>query len=406
MNPLPPQNHKREQGWGAPGHQLEDDREMLQVLEDTAATVLIVEDEVDILMLLDYRLRRENYRTLTATDGISACRLIEKEVPDLVLLDIMLPDLNGWEVCRFIRHYDNEAVASTPIIMVTALTNQANKIHGLEIGANVYLPKPYSINEVLLHCKRLLGEKIWQQRLREEVNRLRDREGYHADFQGMLCHELRAQLTMIQGLCRRLQNRLSSIERARNGQYLDMIQKSTSHLTSLAEEILLLSKVETTNPALELDALDLGAVIQEVLALYTQPAAAKGVTLYTGGNFPQDISMNRAALTIILSNLIENGIKYCLPGTAVLLYGRIMNNTAVILEVSNQGGGIPPTEQQKIFERYYRGQGVRATTKGSGLGLYAVRKLTQNLGGEVRVQSVAGVGTRFQVRFPLNNGEI
>ena len=393
MNQLSQQRNRRDRDNRLPRHHLEYDRDMLRNMEDDTATVLIVEDEVDILMLLDYRLRGENYRTITATDGINACRLIEKEVVDLVLLDIMLPELSGWEVCRFIRHHDNEAIASTPIIMLTALTNPANKIHGLEIGANVYLPKPYSINEVLLYCKRLLGEKIW-------------REGFQADFQGMLCHELRAQLTMIQGLCRRLQNRLSGIERDRNGQYLDMIHKSTSHLSSLAEEILLLRKVETTDPELKPDALDLGAVVQEVLALYGQPAAAKGVALRTGGLFPPDISMNRAALTIILSNLIENGIKYCLPSTVVLLYGRIMNNTALILEVSNQGGTIPPAEQQRVFERYYRGQGVRATTKGSGLGLYAVRKLTQNLGAEVKVQSVAGVGTRFQVRFPFNSAEI
>lgn len=406
MNQLPQQHNKVDQGSRQTQHQLEYDRDRHPGMGGAAATILIVEDEVDILMLLDYRLRRENYRTITATDGISACRLIEQEVPDLVLLDIMLPELNGWEICRFIRQHDNEDIASTPIIMLTALTNQADKIHGLEIGADVYLPKPYSINEVLLYCKRLLGEKTWREQLQEEITRLRDREGYHADFQSMLCHELRAQLTMIAGLSRRLRNRLSTAERTRNDQYFDMMQKSTLRLTSLAEEILLLRKIETATPELERESLDLGEVAQEVLALYDQAAAARGVSLSSNGKFPPNISMNRAAITIILSNLIENAIKYCQPDTTVLLRGRIMNNTTFLIEVANQGNGIPPADQQKIFARYYRGEAVRATTKGSGLGLYTVQRLTEIMGGKVRVQSAAGVGTRFQLRFPCKTGGV
>lgn len=208
---------------------------------------------------------------------------------------------------------------------------------------------------------------------------------------------------MIQGLCRRLRYKLSSTEHAQNRQYIDMILKSALHLSSLTENILLLRKVETTNLKLELEALDLSVIVRDVRALYCQTAAAKGVTLLTNGIFPKRISLNKAAITIILSSLVENGIKYCPSNTFVHLIGRIMDNTVIILEVANQGRSIPSAEKQRLFERYYRGQSAMATTKGSGLGLYAVGKLTELMGGEVRVQSAAGVGTRFQVIFPFTN---
>ena len=181
------------------------------------------------------------------------------------------------------------------------------------------------------------------------------------------------------------------------------ILKSALHLSSLTENLLLLRKVETTNLKLELEALDLSVIVRDVHVLYCQTAAAKGVTLLTSGIFPKRISLNRAAITIILSSLVENGIKYCPSNTFVHLIGRIKDNTVIILEVTNQGRGIPAAEKQRLFEQYYRGQSALATTKGSGLGLYAVRKLTELMGGEVRVQNAVGVGTRFQVKFPFKN---
>ncbi len=118
--------------------------------------VLVVEDEPEILEPLAHSLQKAGFTVLRAEDGLTACRLIGSERPDLVLLDIMLPDLDGWEVCRLLRQHPDPLVANTPVIMLTALDAAEDKYRGLEIGADLFLPKPYSIREVILHAGNLV----------------------------------------------------------------------------------------------------------------------------------------------------------------------------------------------------------------------------------------------------------
>lgn len=116
---------------------------------DVPGTILVVEDEPEILAPLSHALKRAGYLVLEADDGLKACRMIAGQQPDLVLLDIMLPDLSGWDLCRFLRRHPDPHVADTPVIMLTALNSAEDRRRGLELGADAYIPKPYSQQEVL-----------------------------------------------------------------------------------------------------------------------------------------------------------------------------------------------------------------------------------------------------------------
>ncbi|MDT8441928.1 MAG: response regulator [Desulfuromonadales bacterium] len=124
---------------------------------DRESTLLIVEDEPEILEPLAYSLRRQGYRVIEAVDGLAACRLIGNEQPDLVLLDLMLPDLDGWQVCEMLRRHPDETVAGTPLVMLTALGDPAQRRRGLALGADAYLVKPCPIKELLQVVAELIG---------------------------------------------------------------------------------------------------------------------------------------------------------------------------------------------------------------------------------------------------------
>jgi DNA-binding response OmpR family regulator len=135
--------------------------------------VLIVEDEVELAEILEHNLRKNGLATIMAHDGLAACRMVGQEHPDLILLDIMLPDLDGWEICRMVRSHPELATARTPIIMLTALATVGDRLRGLELGADAYIPKPYSPREVVVKARQLaLLHQEWLQR-EAELARLR-----------------------------------------------------------------------------------------------------------------------------------------------------------------------------------------------------------------------------------------
>jgi DNA-binding response OmpR family regulator len=118
--------------------------------------ILIVEDEPELAALLEHFLRNKDFVTATAGDGLTACRMINALRPDLILLDIKLPELDGWEVCRLVRKIPDNDLASTPIMMLSALATNRDRDQGLKLGADDYITKPYSLKEIVLKANNLI----------------------------------------------------------------------------------------------------------------------------------------------------------------------------------------------------------------------------------------------------------
>jgi DNA-binding response OmpR family regulator len=127
--------------------------------ESAAGKVLIVEDDEYIAELLRYWFSRAGYLTRTAADGLAACGMVQQERPDVILLDLMLPGLDGREVCRLIRRHGDIRIASIPIIMLTALSAVEDQVRGLSLGADLYMAKPYSVRDVLNAAGGLIGRR-------------------------------------------------------------------------------------------------------------------------------------------------------------------------------------------------------------------------------------------------------
>lgn len=123
---------------------------------DLHRKILIVEDEPELALLLEHFLKSKGFVTAIAGDGLTACRMINALRPDLILLDIKLPELDGWEVCRLVRKIPDRTLADTPIMMLTALATKQDREQGLKLGANDYMTKPYSLKEIVLRANKLI----------------------------------------------------------------------------------------------------------------------------------------------------------------------------------------------------------------------------------------------------------
>lgn len=359
--------------------------------------VLVVEDEPEIMVSLAHSLRKAGFTVLQAEDGLTACRMIGSQQPDLILLDIMLPDLDGWEVCRLLRQHPVPGVASTPVIMLTALNAPEDKYRGLEIGADLFLPKPYSIREVILHANNLVRRRQRTESLEARLKSLVETRSRAADLHHLLFHELRNQLLILNGYSELLHK---DPDKKRVGICMDAIYRSSSYLQTLAEEVLLIRQLEDGRASLEYEHFPVEELIADIVKVYKTPAQEKAVELrYLITSMQPTVNLNRAATKIILSALVDNSLKYGPAGQTILLSCQLVGDR-VDLVVTDQGPGIPLDEQYKVFEPYYRMGDTTDKPQGSGLGLHAVSVLAKAMGGDVTLESCVGKGCSFRVSLP------
>lgn len=368
----------------------------------SAGTVLIVEDNKDLVQMLEYNLAQRQYTPLAAFDGLTACRMIEEEKPDLILLDLMLPDLNGWEICKMVRSHKYEEISETPIIMLTALDSPGDKLKGLELGADDYIPKPFAIKEVLLKVARQIRKSRTNQQLNTKIKELEWRQRNHKEFQEILFHELRNQLLVIKGFSSRISKK-QGVAPGRYRSYAGVIEKSSGFLYSMAEEIILLSKLEIGEYPLPFEEICMEETIRQIISIFFRLAKEKDISIRfeKAGEAPK-IRLNLAALKICLSNLIENAIKYSPPKTCVRVNLLCRKEKTVVLKIKDSGPGIPKEEMENIFKKFYRARNIKDKTKGTGLGLYITKSLVEKMGGTIRVFNGNRAGCCFEITYPTH----
>ncbi len=362
------------------------------------STVLIVEDEPEMAELLEFNLQAAGFHTLTAHDGLTACRTIGQQQPDLVLLDVLLPDLTGWEICRMLRGHADPAVSGLPIVMLTALASVTDKLRGLELGADDYISKPFAVREVVLKVQHMLTRTKETQEVARQLRRSEAGRESQWEFQNLLFHELKNKLVVIGGFANQLASKPVADERRRR--YAQVIRETSTYLGTLAEEVLLLRRLENGVLSLPAEDLDLNEVAQTVDRLHREPAEERGIRLLVEPATPGPMARgNELAVRVCLSNLVENAVRYSPSGTTVTVRTGWDCDLGFI-EVDNEGPGIPEHEKDLIFERFYRGQAAQGVA-GTGLGLYVVRTLARAMGGEATLTDRSeGTGTRVRVELP------
>lgn len=372
--------------------------------------ILIVDDEPMNIRTLEGLLYGQPYELMTATSGAEALILIEENPPDLILLDVMMPQMNGLEVCQRLKSNPNYRLI--PIVIVTALSEIADRVKALEAGADDFLSKPVDGMELIARVRSLLRvHQLYAEIERATAERLR--------FMAGVAHDLRSPLSAVLMNLDLLAKRLPADD-ARIDQYMTRITSSVDHIRMLADDIMRYHQIEGGHFKLNYVECGLHEIIEAVLAIARPLAEQSGIALWVDDIPDCRLQLDKNAVIQIMVNLMTNAIKYTQRGGQVQL--RVINLEAtdyqlpadhhpllmtlptagIAVEVEDNGMGIGADEFDRVFSEFDRLRAEqRGDTKGVGLGLPVSQRLVRLHGGEIWFSSHEGQGSIFGFYLPL-----
>ncbi|MCX7725157.1 MAG: response regulator [Thermodesulfovibrio sp.] len=353
-------------------------------MNNTTAKVLIVDDNIDTVELLRKRLKAEGYITEEAYDGEEALKKVYEVHPDLIILDVMMPKMDGYEVCRILK--TDEKTKFIPIIMLTAKSDVESKVKGLDIGADDYVPKPFDYRELSARVRSLIArkekaEKVIEKERTESVRKLID----------SLSHEIRNPIVSIAGFAKKVYDNLPPGDP--NKPYLMTILQESERLERLLKEILNLKMIaigflENVNPKV---------TIEEVLEEFEKDIEDKAIEVETDIKDVSFLYIDKEHLKIVLRNIIKNAIEAMEKSEKRLLKISLDQvGNEVEIRISDTGKGIPKELIKKIFDPFFTSK-----VYGPGLGLSVALSIVQYYRGFISVESEVGKGSTFIVRIPI-----
>lgn len=369
-------------------------------------TILLVDDKVENLYALEKMLHEENRNFLKAESGKQALKMALNNDLALILLDVQMPEMDGFEVAKLLR--SNPKTKDIPIVFVTAINKDEEYVlKGYNSGAVDYLFKPLNIaitrakvdTFIRLHLQQLALEKA-KQKAEESVQ-------VKQDFMSSMSHEIRTPMNSIIGFTRMLQKTTLDEEQKK---FLRSIQVSGENLIVIINDILDFSKIEAGKLNIEKQPFHLKRTLDELYDLELPVANAKGVEfkIVYSEELPEYIQGDSVRLHQIVLNLVSNALKFTEKGEVKVKVSCRHDNDEeqLVLECIDTGIGISKEKQKEIFSSFTQEKGD--TTRkygGTGLGLTIVKKLAELMGGKVNVESEAGEGSNFIVELPLERSE-
>ena len=357
---------------------------------DRPARILLVDDRLSSVGIINELLQPQGYEVTIVTSGHVALHQIEQVAPDLVLLDIGMPEMDGYAVCQQIRQ--NPALAMLPILL---LMDDGDADRGLAAGALDVIPRSIAPTDLLARIETILR---LQQRFEQRHGNCRQHEAAIAD----IVHDIRMPLTAANQLLEGIQNGALGEMSAELRAALDQLTTSNQILLHLVEMLLSIHQYETGGMELSLFPVDLvelsGAVIEEFQPLATRKGLE--LRLLDAPDGLPEVMGDRLELRRLLNNLINNAIHFTDVGSvqvSITTSTDSAGNHWLAIAISDTGIGIATDEQERLFERFRQSRHRR---EGHGLGLYLCRQIAEAHQGRIEVQSVLGQGSCFTVYLP------
>jgi two-component system sensor histidine kinase/response regulator len=351
---------------------------------DTRGDVLIVDDFPDALALYEAVLAEDGHRVRTATNGAEALRLVDEKEPELVLLDVSMPGLDGVEVLRRLRARRGGGPA---VLMLTAARREPHAIEaGLKEGADAYLTKPIDSRELLARVRAALETF----RLRRMI------EAQRRDHIAMLVHDLRHPLSSLALVAEVLESEDMDPDERRSA--VAQIRGMCTEMARLVDGVLAASRLEAGVFSVEPRTVTVGTIIQPMLAVFTPVAARRRVALVFEGPLHAPVRADPQKLRQALDNLVANALKFTPRGGRVRV--RVWRESdRIVFEIADTGPGIREDERSTIFDRYRQGSRGRAAG-GAGLGLAIARGIAEAHDGSVLVETGDLGGVSFRIVLP------
>lgn len=357
----------------------------------TSAQILVVDDSPDNRFLLQALLEDEGYGVAIATSGPEALTALKQQSLDLILLDIMMPEMSGYDVTRHIRAM--EALPFIPILLVTA-HEQSDVVEGLDAGADDFIRKPFDVEELLARVRALL-------RLKASVDAEQEIAQQRDDFVSRLTHDLRTPLVAANRMLTLVRQEAFGPVAPEAQEAIAQTLKNNDNLLVMVNTLLEVYRHEAGRKTMAFANFDLHRLVTEVVAELTPLAAEKHLDLKLDTTPATSYTLvgDRLEIRRVLVNLIGNAIKFTDGG---YIHIKIHPDPATptptwCLEVKDTGSGISPSDQAAIFAWFRPGNHRRS---GSGLGLHLARRIALAHGGDLILQASSNVGSTFRLTLP------
>ncbi len=368
--------------------------------------ILVVEDEHNLLYGIRDILEIGGYDAMCALNGVQALEFLHTatRMPNVIISDIGMPDMDGYDLLNSVRQ--KHEWTEIPFIFLTAKTQHEDQRTGMTAGANDYLPKPFKPVD-------LLGAIQAQIKHRDRVETARSQhiKRVKHDILIILSHEFRTPLTPVVAYADLINTDPTLLSGEELALFLSGIRNGAERLRRLVDDLLLLVELETGEAQIAYNYYchpivrrELQTMLADVVAHFADRAAAQRLTLTMVEPLPTDLPRFAAAsdyITAALNRLVDNAIKFSdKPGGQIWLDVQTTPDY-VLIEVADQGRGIPETEFESIFESFYQIDRQQNEDQGSGSGLAIVRAVMALHGGWASVASTVGVGSVFTLAFPI-----
>ncbi|RLB69529.1 MAG: hybrid sensor histidine kinase/response regulator [Deltaproteobacteria bacterium] len=359
-------------------------------------TILCVDDEPIIRNLCRDVL--EEYRVLQAEDGFAAIKILEVEDVDLVLSDVMMPNLDGLALLQKVK----EQHPDQAVILMTGYSDKDLVLKALKAGADDFINKPINI----LQLSTTVEKVFEKQKIRHELADLKRIDQLKSNFLGLISHKLKTPATAISLFIQNIAEGVESPDDDNFKQIVAMVQAETVHLEQLIQDLLYFSDVALQETALTLEPVDLLALAgQVVIAL--QPAAHRrkiSLESFTEPQLPvEPLMLNPERIRFAVRAVLDNAIKFTPEGGTVSLEGKVEDKYFTLL-IKDTGIGITPPELAKIFNKFYQvDPDHTGQVRGFGLGLFYARDFISRMGGQLSIESQPGEGSIATIQFPLSD---
>ena len=361
--------------------------------------ILIVDDVVSNVLLLKILLSNEKYQVCTANCGKMCIEQAKNEKPDLILLDVMMPDISGFDTAVILKK--DPATREIPIIFLTALNNPSDLVHGFKVGANDFLTKPFNKEELLVRVMHQITLVAAKRLIQQQNEELRQTIGNRDKMYSVIAHDLRSPMASIRMVLNLV---VSAVTPESVGQelfdLLDNANRESEEVHDLLDNLLKWTKSQTGRLTVVMQDLDLNDIIPGVVDIFTMIASTKHIKLnYRATDAPLVVRADNDMLKTIVRNLMSNAIKFSPEESSIDIIMQPEGDYAKI-SVRDHGVGISPERLGNLFKKGETTYGTGGE-EGSGLGLQLCADFAHKIGGSVTVDSTLGEGSTFSVLVPL-----
>ncbi len=371
--------------------------------------ILVIEDEAPLLEEILEWLGFEDYEAFGATDGVEGVETAIQHLPDLIVCDVMMPRLDGYGTLLELRA--NPLTLSIPFIFLTAKADRESVRHGMVLGADDYLTKPFTRQELFQAIqsrleKRIFQEEEYQQQmgvLHQALDQEREQRLVKTRMVSMFSHDFRNSLAAILSSNSLLRDYADRMTPERRLIHMNQIESSVRLLLHMLDEMLMAGQMETGNLVMHPEYFDIAPFLQTIVAEFRLiDSDEHSIQLECQDYIP--VHMDKNLFRQIIANLLSNAIKYSRSGTEITVK---MEQTpgCVVLHVQDQGIGIPEEDQAGLFEAFRRASNADEY-QGTGLGLAIVQQAVNMHGGDIHVHSKVGAGSTFSITLPCEPKEV